>query len=113
MTRKSHWMKEKDPKPGALGVFIGNFQELGEDGLCKADDWMLEYQPGTVLDMPSRMCAKLCAMNNVLAGRHDVADKIKTTLQRYADEGDADAALAVIEIEFAARPRSRRFVGLA
>lgn len=110
MTRKSNWMKEKDSKPGAMGVFISNFRELGQDGMCQADDWMLEFQPGTKLDMPARMCAKLVAINNVLAGRQDVADKIKEVLQRYADEGDRDAGFAVDEIDFAACPKVRRFV---
>lgn len=67
MARESHWMKEPG-KDRAMGVFIENFQELGEDGLCQHDEWMLSYQPGTQLDMASRMTAKLVAINNVLAG---------------------------------------------
>lgn len=81
----------KRPAGQALGSYIDNWRELGQDGMCRTEPWMLQAEPGKTLTREAEDLARMVGINNALAGRTDVAEKIAATMEAYGDVATADS----------------------
>lgn len=94
------WHNSKDgtERVKPLGVYVENWREIGIDGLCHAEDWMLDYQPDTVLDDTACSLMRLVGINCAMNGHEERAQQICVTFDRYAEAGDAMAKTSALII---------------
>lgn len=77
--------------PGALGSYIENFREIGQAGMCQTESWMLQVETGKKLTREAEDLVRMVGINNALAGRDDIAEKIAATMEAYGDVATADS----------------------